>query len=197
MPEAKGFSGSAEKHRFVSIEGVDPEKARKDGPINVSTAWCGCARCCKHEFAYCLMQGFGGFASKLKRVSVPRINMSGAPSQTATLAEFAATLAKGQLRAVAVDSSEVGIEGKFWLCDILGSAQEATEQQAHATDLFEEGWWIVEIVWYKYEAGTSPRKYKKLAAASKRWLAVNAIIRVDGLEFEGGDRVPKSGLPPC
>ena len=95
---------------------------------------------------------------------------------------------------MAVDSSEVGIEGKFWLCDILGRAQEATEQQAHATDLFEEGWWIVEIVWYKYEAGTSPRKYKKLAAASKRWLAVNAIIRVDGLEFEGGDRVPKSGL---
>ena len=111
-----------------------------------------------------------------------------------TLAEFAGTLAKGQLRAVAVHSSEVGIEGSFWLCEILGPAQEATQQQAHATDLFEEGWWIVEIVWYKHEAGTSPRKYKLLPMASKRWLAVNAIIRVDGLEFEGGDRVPKSGL---
>ena len=52
----------------------------------------------------------------------------------------------------------------------------------------------MEIVWYKYEEGTSPRKHKRLPAASKRWLAVNAIIRVDGLEFEGGDRVPKSGL---
>ena len=49
-------------------------------------------------------------------------------------------------------------------------------------------------MWYKYEPGTSPRKYKKLPLASKRWLAVNAIIRVDGLEFEGGQRVPKSGL---
>ena len=47
---------------------------------------------------------------------------------------------------------------------------------------------------HAYEQGTSPRKYKKLPIASKRWLAVNAIIRVDGLEFEGGQREPKSGL---
>ena len=89
---------------------------------------------------------------------------------------------------MAVDSKEVGIEGRFWLCDIRGPAQEATEEQAHTTDLFEEGWWIVEIVWYAYQAGTSPRKYKLLPVTSKRWLAVNAIIRVDGLEFEGGGR---------
>ena len=38
MPEAKGFAGSAEKYRFISIDGVDAEKARKDGPIYVSTA---------------------------------------------------------------------------------------------------------------------------------------------------------------
>ena len=88
----------------------------------------------------------------------------------------------------------MGIQGRFYLCGILGPTQEATEQQAHATELFEEGWWIVEIVWYVYEQGTSPRKYKKLPIASKRWLAVNAIIRVDGLEFEGGQREPKSGL---
>ena len=109
MPEAKGFAGSAEKHRFISIDGVDAQQAREKGPIYVSTAWCGCARCCKHDFANCLMRGLCGFASKLKRVCVPRVSMSGAPSQTATLAEFAATLAKGQLRAVAVDSREVSI----------------------------------------------------------------------------------------
>lgn len=49
------------------------------------------------------------------------------------------------LRAVAVDSSKAGIVGSFWLCDVLGAAQEATQQQAHTTDLFEEGWWIIEI----------------------------------------------------
>ena len=50
-------------------------------------------------------------------------------------------------------------EGDFWLCEILGHAKQATARQAHATDLFEEGWWIVEIVWYKHEPGTWPRKY--------------------------------------
>ena len=67
---------------------------------------------------------------------------------------------------------------------------------AHATDLFEEGWWIVEIQWYeRVEQGkdASARKYK-LLPDSKRLLAVNALIRVGGLEFEGGQRVPKSGI---
>lgn len=70
---------------------------------------------------------------------------------------------------------------------------QASEQQAHATDLFEAGWWIVEIEWYKYEEGTSPRKYK-LLPGSKRWLAVNALIRVGGLAFEGGQRESRAGL---
>ena len=47
--------------------------------------------------ATCRGIGTGGFASKLKRVSVPRVSMSGAPSQTATLTEFAQTLTQGQL----------------------------------------------------------------------------------------------------
>lgn len=193
VPEARGFAGSAAMHRFASIEGVRPEKAIKDGPINVSTAWCGCVRCCKHDFASCLMKGRGGFASQVKYVDVPRVSMCSAPSQTSTLAEFAATLAKGQIRAVAVDSRDAGIEGSFWLCEVLGPAHQATELQAHATDLFEEGWWIVEILWYVHQNGSTPRKYK-LDASSRRWLAVNAMIRVDGLQFSGGQRVPKSGL---
>jgi len=56
----------------------------------------------------------------------------------------------GQLRAVNVDGPERGLEGSWWLCEILGSASQATAQQAHATDLFEEGWWIVRIKWYKH-----------------------------------------------
>ena len=53
--------------------------------------------------------------------------------------------------------------------------------------------WTVEVEWYEYQEGTSPRKYK-LVKGSKRWLAVNALVRVGCLAFEGGDRVPKSGL---
>ena len=90
-----------------------------------------------------------------------------------------------------VDSSEKDIEGAFWLAKILGKAKLATVRQAHATDLFDAGWWIVEIEWYKREPG-SIREYK-LLPGSKRWLAVHAIVRVDGLVFEGG-RVPRSGV---
>lgn len=192
VPEAKGFAGSSEMHRFVSIKGIDSEKARREGPIDVSYAWCGCANCCRHDFSRCLMKGLGGFSSKLKRVQVPRVQTSGAPSQSSTLDEFAATLAPGQLRAVAVDHTETGIEGSFWLCQLLSHAQLATEQQAHATDLFEEGWWIVEIAWYKREPGTH-NKYK-LEPEGRRWLAVNALIRVDGLDFEGMQRVSRTGI---
>ena len=118
---------------------------------------------------------------------------SGAPSQSATFEEFAQELSQRQLRAVRVDSAEHGVEGSWWLCRICGLAMQASEQQAHATDLFEAGWWIVEIEWYKYEEGTSPRKYK-LLPGSKRWLAVNALIRVGGLAFEGGQRESRAGL---
>ena len=79
----------------------------------------------------------------------------------------------------------------------MGPAVQATEQQAHATDLFEEGWWIVEIMWYEYVQGSKPRAYK-LKRESRRWLVVNAFIRVDGLSFvssgEGGQRTLRSGM---
>ena len=78
----------------------------------------------------------------------------------------------------------------------MGSAVQATEQQAHATDLFEEGWWIVEVMWYEYLQGSMPRSYK-LKRDSRRWLVVNALVRVDGLSFvssgEGGQRSLRSG----
>lgn len=67
-----------------------------------------------HDIHNCLMKGLGGFAM-LKCVQAPSVRMSGAPSQTRTLEEFASTLAPCQLRAVAVDTAEAGIEGGFFL----------------------------------------------------------------------------------
>lgn len=138
------------------------------------------------------MRGIGGFASHLSRVNVPRSTLVGLPSQTTTLEEFAATLDQGQLRAVVVDSTEISIEGRFWLCNVLGRASQATEQQARATELFEKDWWIVQIMWYRRE-GQEGNKYK-LLPDSTRWLAVNAIIRVDGLQFDGGQRASRTGI---
>lgn len=160
----------------------------------------GAPSCGSHEvihgpflaFSARLMHGLGGMATQLKREKVPSTSRTGQPSQSATLEQFARSLSKDQLRAVTVDGPERGLEGNWWLCLILGPASQATARQAHATELFEEGWWIVRIKWYKYVPGTSPRKYT-LLNNSTRWLSVSAIIRVDGLAFEGGDRVLKSG----
>ena len=46
----------------------------------------------------------------------------------------------------------------------------------------------------KHQTGTWPRKYSCLPLSSKRWLSVSAIVRVDGLEFEGGARGSRSGV---
>ena len=196
VPDAKGFGGSAEKHRFIGLC-ADAERARQDGPVQVSTAFCGCAKCTAWDFSNCLMREVGGMATRLTRELVPSISLSGAPSQSTTLAEFASELQVNELRALRVDDPERGLEGSWWLCLIMGPAVQATKQQAHATDLFEEGWWIVEIMWYEYVQGSKPRAYK-LKRDSRRWLVVNAFIRVDGLSFvssgEGGQRALRSGM---
>ncbi len=151
-----------------------------------STAWCGCERCARFDFRRSLMSGIGGMPTQLEHVKVQSVTLSGRPSQAATLEEFAKTLASGQLRAVRVDSADLGIEGSYWLCDVMGRAVQATERQAQATDLFEAGWWIVDIVWWKLvEDNSKFRKYERLPR-SRRWLSVTALIRVTGLQFEGG-----------
>ena len=180
MPDAKGFSGSADKHRYVGLC-ADADKAQRDRP--------------------------------LKSVAVPRVSTSGAPLQSQTLVDFAAELAQGQLRALRVDiSPERHLEGCWWLREIQGRATQATEQMACATDLFEVDWWIVEIKWYERvpdatdsasqtqgrpsssaPTTATPLKYRLLPEA-KRWVTVNALIRVGGLSFEGNARASRSGL---
>lgn len=61
------------------------------------------------------MIGVGGMATHMQHVIVPRVNMSGAPSQSRTLEQFAKELAKVQLRAVRVDPAEQNLEGGWWL----------------------------------------------------------------------------------
>mmetsp|Transcript_31153 Transcript_31153/g.66899 ORF Transcript_31153/g.66899 Transcript_31153/m.66899 type:complete len:197 (-) Transcript_31153:78-668(-) len=158
FPHAKGFNGSAIKHRFVGLC-AEEERARLVGPVEVSTAFCGCECCTKFDFRNCKMHGLGGMATRLELKQVPRNDSSSAPSQTSTLAEFAAELRAGDLRAVRVDSAELHIEGDFYMCEVLGLAVQATERQAHATDLFEEEWWIVEI-----RGGTSTTRIQSRAS---------------------------------
>ncbi len=109
-------------------------------------------------------------------------------------------------------SPERHLEGCWWLREVQGRATQATEQMACATDLFEVDWWIVEIKWYERvpdatdsasqtqgrpsssaTTTATPLKYKLLPEL-KRWVTVNALIRVGGLSFEGNARASRSGL---
>ena len=67
-------------------------------------------------------------ATRLTRELVPSISLSGAPSQSTTLAEFASELQVNELRALRVDDPERGLEGSRWLCLIMGPAVQATDQ---------------------------------------------------------------------
>lgn len=58
----------------------------------------------------------------------------GQPSRSATLGEFAGTLAPGLLCAVSIDCAEIGIEVGFGCARY--KAQVANERQAHATEIF-------------------------------------------------------------
>ena len=132
VPNAKGFNGSASKHRFVSTS-VDAQTAQRQGPVQVSTAFCGCKPCSQFNFRHCAMRGLGGMPTSLKIEKLPSINPVAVASQTATLEDFARSLAKGQVRAVVVDRLDRNMEGDYWLCKIQGPASQATERQAHAT----------------------------------------------------------------
>ena len=53
------------------------------------------------------------------------------------------------LVAVNVDASERQIEGDYWLASLLGASFLCPEDLVHATDIFEAGWLVVRIQWYK------------------------------------------------
>ena len=102
--------------------------------------------------------------------------------------EWAESLAGDQLVGVRADQADLHIEGKFWLALVLGPAFPAPAHMALATDVYEEGWLIVPIKWYALE-DKDRRGYKLLN--QKRYIVVNAMIRLGGLHFEGSQGGPQ------
>jgi len=83
----------------------------------------------------------------VRSYKVPRV--SGAPNrpQMVALEDWASSLRGGQVVAFAVDPEDVHIEGPFWLAKLLDVAFQAPAAMTHASDLFEEGWFIVRAQW--------------------------------------------------
>lgn len=113
---------------------------------------------------------------------------SHARPQLLDLQEWGDSLDKGQLVGLRVDRADLHIEGIFWLALTMGPAFPAPSDMALATDVFEEGWLIVPVKWYKLE-DKDRRGYKLLPEV--RHIVVNAMIRLGGLHFEGSQGGPQ------
>lgn len=93
---------------------------------------------------------------------------------------------------MAADIAEQFIEGGYWLCAVLGKRYKATRREVCATDVIEEGWWVVKIQWYVYQHGTLPRLY--ILQTGTRLLAVNAMVRIKSVRFENTEHASRSAV---
>ena len=139
------------------------------------------------------MNGVGGLSTRLLRGFCKRATTNaGLPSLSADLDTFARNeVAANSIGVVAADAAEQHIEGGYWLCAVLGKPYKATRREACATDVIEEGWWVVKIQWYAYQHGTSPRQYVLLPGT--HLLAVNAM-GIKDVRFENRDRTSRSAV---
>ena len=195
---AEPLKGSDSFRRFIGRS--RHHDALRTGPLELSAHFCGCASCCKYDFQNCLMHGKGGISTRLVQGFCKRANTNaGLPSLTEDLQVFATKeVHANTIGVVAADIREQHIEGGYWLVWIKCKPYLATRREACATDVIEEGWWVVKIQWYTHQPhlGDTSRHYK--LENEERLLAVNALLRIRGITFqssgEGGQRESRSGV---
>ena len=68
---------------------------------------------------------------------------AGVTSQLQSLAEFSATLKMGEYRTVNVDADQRGLEGTFWIAELLSEATEAEDNYEYGGEVVKAGY----LVW--------------------------------------------------
>jgi hypothetical protein len=180
VPDALPFPGSSKVHMSAGMCD-DMARAQTDGPLVTLDVFCPCEPCCRLQFSSCEMkEAFGS----VKTVSVKRSSSTGLPSQSAGLAEFAATLDVNQIVAFRVASDEANIEGCVWLALLDGKAFGLQQDELHAGQHFEKGWTVVRGHWFAYQRtvpATGARIYKALE--EETLLNVQSMIRLTNIKF--------------
>lgn len=100
--------------------------------------------------------------------------------QMLSLEEFAEKLEGSMVVAVNAADDERHIEGDYWLALLLGGAFVCPENLVYATDVFEAGWLVVRVRWYRLKQ-VSQRGY--ILQPQERIVPVSAIVRLLGLAF--------------
>jgi hypothetical protein len=120
----------------------------------------------------------------VKTVSVKRSTSTGLPSQSASLAEFAATLDVNQIVAFRVDADEAPVEGRLWLAPLDGKSFQLQHDELHAGQHFQKGWTVVRGHWFAFQRTTpasGARIYK--APEEETLLNVQSMIRLTAIKF--------------
>ena len=68
---------------------------------------------------------------------------AGVTTQSQSLAEISATLKVGEYRAVNVDADQRGLEGTFWIAELLSEATEAEDNYEYGGEVVKAGY----LVW--------------------------------------------------
>ena len=180
VPDALPFAGSSKVHMSAGMCD-DLARAQTDAPLVTLDVFCPCAQCCSLKFASCEMKEVFG---SVKTVSVKRSTSTGLPSQSASLAEFAATLDVNQIVAFRVASDESTIEGSVWLALLDCKAFELQQDELHAGQHFEKGWTVVRGHWFAFQRAvpaSGARVYKALE--EETLLNVQSMIRLTAIKF--------------
>ena len=185
VPEAVGFNGSSRCHDFIGLS-TDTGLVNSGAPLLARGEFCYCAHCRENDYFNCEYSVAHG-PMRRQTTSVARMTESIVRTQLQSLEEWAQQIGDEKLVAVRVDRAAVmasanhtEADDAFWLAKPTGAAFSAPEKLAHTSDVFEEGWLVVPIKWYRIASGTA-RTYTMLA--TPQLLVVATTVRVSGLKF--------------
>ena len=155
---------------------TNASRAESVGPLVLSEAFCGCAKCLECKFSECLVQQHVGVA---RTVEVHRKKgEKSAVTQALALPLFVKGVEKDSTWAVAAAEEELAAEGRYWLARIVDQPYQNPQEFMYCGERFEKDYYIAKIHWLRCIRRGVVRSYKEEKAVS--FLSMNAIIRTDG-----------------
>jgi hypothetical protein len=176
---------------------ADKFTVKHDGPITAKEYFCACPSCALPlcDFNNCKLKSLTGSRMSFHCPSIKPPDA--VTTRLGSLAEFSKTIKKSEYRAVKVERDQQGIEGPYWLANVLGDAYQAPEDVTYAGDEIEKGSWVVKIRWLECDnhaesSSSSTRLYRKTnSEAEVRLLYTNALVKTGPVDLKKNRAQPR------
>lgn len=177
VPDTDGSKFVDSKRHSSFIGQHTSAQVLKRGELQACHEFCPCCECLLGRYRCCLLK------SEMGTMHTTRVPwLSGPPlRQLEELAAWGEMLRSSMIVGYTAHTSEVHIEGTYWLAMLKGPAFPVPESQVNASEYFEAGWLVVKAQWFELVT-QSPRVYK--LQKEERLLIVSEMIRLSGLKFE-------------